>query len=279
MNSYHPEKKAIISIVIAAVLFISSIVYVGQKNFWFSSVVKYKTIIKDAGGLRKGAAVTLKGIRAGEITKLFVNKDDEIEVEFLVNSSMAERIRVGTRALIVRSFLIGEKRIDLHLGSKDNPPIKGGGYLRGVESRELSDIISGKNLTPLMNRMENVGNKLDTLLISLGPTLKNINTAAKSITSTAKIAQIVKSDFIDNKLMKNTLRDTRSFLKPFKNKAQTVEELIDSAHKLSLELGDNPNLTKDVMLTLKEAIVTLKAIQKTWLLKGHVEDVKKANQE
>lgn len=278
MNSRRSEKKAIIGIVISLVLFASSIIYVGQKNFWFSSVVNYKTIIRDAQGLRKGAAVSLKGIRAGEITSLSVNKNDEIEVNFLVNSAMAKRIRVGTRALVVRSFLIGEKRIDLSLGAKENPMIPQGGTLESIETKELTEIISGRNLNPMITQIENVGTKLDSLLNSLGPTLKNVDQAAKSITSTVDIAHLVKRDLLDNKLAKKTLQDTRSFLKPFKNKSDTVEELIDSAHKLAMEIGQNPNLTKDVTLTLKEAITTLKAIQKTWLLKSHVEDVKKANQ-
>ncbi|OUR99545.1 hypothetical protein A9Q84_00565 [Halobacteriovorax marinus] len=279
MNFYHPEKKAIVSIVLSIAIFTAAIIYVGQKNFWFSKVVKYTTLIGDAQGLRKGSTVSLKGIRVGEITKLFVNEEEKIEVHFLVFATMAKRIRSGTKAVIVRSFLIGEKRIDLQLGPKDNAMIEEGGVLEGIDSRELSDIISGKGLTPMIKRMEKVGNNLESLITKVQPTLSNVNEAAKSISASLEIAQIMKRDFLDNKLAKKTLQDTRSFLKPFKNKASTIEDLIESAHKLASEIGENPNLTKDVMQTLKEAIITLKAIQRTWMLKSHVEDVKKSDDE
>ncbi len=294
MSFNHPEKKALISIIITTVIFSAAVLYIGKKNYWFSTVVKYKTLISDADGLRAGAKVSLKGIMVGEVTKLKVNEDEKIEVNFIIYSSMSSKIRKGTQALIVRSFLIGEKRIDLHLGPKTNDVIPHGGVLEGVDSREITDIISGKNLSPIITKMEKVGANLDKLLNAvtelsdsirpkdmtktwdvIHPTLVDISKAAKSLSASLKIAKIMKRDFLDNKLAKKTLEDTRTFLSPFKNRTKSVEELIDSAHKLAGELGDNPNLTKDVTKALQEAIITLKAIQKTWLLKGHVKEVKK----
>lgn len=252
------EKKAFIGIFISVVVFMAFTFYIGKKNYWFSNMVHFKTKTDNASGIREGADINLRGLKIGIVKKLRVDEDDYIEIEFAVYEDMAKKITKGSKALLSRTFIIGEKRIDLILAKDSRETLIEGSFIESYHAKEITDLLDTSKLTPFVERMDN--------------TLINVNSAAKSIDkSLAKIQR----DLLDNKLLKTTLEDTKSMIRPFKNKNQTVEELIVSASTLAKEIGKNPGLTKDVAKTLQEAIITLKAIQKTWMLKSHVEELKK----
>jgi phospholipid/cholesterol/gamma-HCH transport system substrate-binding protein len=252
------EKKAFIGIFISVVVFMAITFYIGKKNYWFSNMLHFKTKTDNASGIREGADINLRGLKVGSVKSLRVNEEDFIEIEFVIYEEMAKKLTKGSKALLSRTFIIGEKRIDLVLSRDSRELLTEGSFIESFHAKEITDLLDTSKLTPFVERMDK--------------TLINVNSAAMAIDkSLAKVQR----DLLDNKLVKTALEDTKSMIRPFKNKGQTVEELIVSASELAKEIGKNPGLTKDVAKTLQEAIITLKAIQKTWMLKSHVEELKK----
>jgi phospholipid/cholesterol/gamma-HCH transport system substrate-binding protein len=274
------EMKALISIILVLLIFSGAIVYIGNKNHWLTPTKQYLTTVSDGDALRVGGKVTLAGLLVGRITKLRVDDDNKIEIQFEVYTTMTQKIIKGTKARIVRAFLIGEKSIDLLPGPKGGLPVVPGTKLVGIDSMEIPDLISGKNMGDIFSKVEGIGKGMDKLFTAfshfsteiksdeltntwklLNPFLKNTNTLTKHL--------------IQNKLIKRTLIDTRAVLAPLKKNATTVDNLLKETNTLVMGLAKNPQFADEISVALKEIIVTLKAAQKTWLLEGHVEDLKK----
>ncbi len=158
------EMKALIGIIAVLVIFSSSIVYIGNKNHWLTPTVKFITTVNDADSLRVGGKVTLAGLRVGQITKLDVNDDNQIEIEFEVYKTKANKINEGTEARIVRAFLIGEKSIDLLPGPKGGSIMSPKSMVTGIDSKELPDLIAGKNIGKVINKVEGLEKGINKLL-------------------------------------------------------------------------------------------------------------------
>ena len=52
-----------------------AILQIGKRNFWFEAKNTYVTRVTDADGLRIGSAVTIAGLRVGEVSALAVEDD------------------------------------------------------------------------------------------------------------------------------------------------------------------------------------------------------------
>ena len=251
------EKKAIIGIVIVIFFFTFSVLYIGNKNFWFSSITHYKTLIKNAEGLRSGADITISGFIVGKVINLKVNDDNKIEVDLGVYSEMAHKINKGTKAKVLSSYLIGQKKISLIPNPLKTDRLEKNGIILSSDTQNLTDMISSENISDAIMRLDKLTTNIETSLGSMG-----------------KLSEAVNSKLIKNKLIQSTLKDTKLFIRPFKNNSKKVNELLVLAHSLANEINKNPNMTRNVATALQEAIITLKAIQKTWILENHVEKLK-----
>jgi phospholipid/cholesterol/gamma-HCH transport system substrate-binding protein len=274
------EMKALVSIATVIIIFTGAVIYIGNKNHWLTPTVAYKTSVSDGDSLRVGGKVTLAGLRVGQIIKLDVDDTNNIEIEFEVYKSKANKITVGTQARIVRAFLIGEKSIDLLPGPKNAKVIAPRSTLKGIDSMEIPDLIAGKNMGQIFSKFDGVSKSLNKLLSAINHFSSNIQT--EEFTETWKLVPpLLKNtnkltvQLTSNKLIKKTLEDTRKVLRPLKKNSDTVENLLIETNHLVKGLAKNPQFAEEISVALKEVILPLKAAQKTWFLEDHVEKLKK----
>lgn len=288
------EKKAFISVVMIVVLFLGSVLYIGNRNLWFEKKITFKTKVKDADGLREGAVVTFSGLRVGDVTSLKVAEDNLIEVTFTVKKSLAQRVTDKTIAKLHRTFLIGEKRIDLNVGQV-GVPLVAGEFVKGVDSTEIADLLSGKNMDSVFSRLGELQSGLNNWAKSFNalseslrpeevveiyklitPTLKSVKHLMDEMSEVTQLTKEIRRDLFKNGLAKNALSNLEKTLSPLAKRQKLLEEALNSVSILTSELGKYPEFAKDLVEVLKETSTTLKAIQKTWMLRDHVEDVKKS---
>jgi len=274
------EMKALIGIIAVIFVFTSSTIYIGKKNHWLTPSVKFITTVTDADSLRVGGKVTLAGLRVGQITKLDVNDDNLIEIQFEVYKTKANKINEGTEARIVRAFLIGEKSIDLLPGPKGGKILAPDSKVLGIDSKELPDLIAGKNIGQLFNKVEGLGTGIDKLFSAVTHFSEKIG--EKELTQTWKLVppflkntSALAKQLSDNQLARRTFQDTRALLKPLKKHPEKIENLLIEANTLISGLAKNPQFTEEMSVALKEIIITLKAAQKTWILEDQVEELKR----
>jgi phospholipid/cholesterol/gamma-HCH transport system substrate-binding protein len=280
------EKKALIGVLVVMTIFIISILVIGRKNLWFESKNYYVTELGSAEGLSVGSLVTLSGLRVGEISSLQVNQDNRVTIGFTIRRSLANKIRQKTLAKVMRSFVIGEKKINIIPGPIDSSLTPDGGRVTGEDSTELTDMLSGDNIALLMKRVEGVTSGLDrwsnglskllaqikpdevtSIYRQIRPTMKNINLVAKD---GRYLIGDMRQQLFKDRLAGKVMQNFEQVLTPLARRKELMEQVLDNLQVISDELRANPQFTGEMINTLKEVVITLKAIQKTWVLKDHV---------
>ena len=269
MSKLSMQQKALIGIIIVVVFFIGNIVYIGKQNLWFESKVSYHTLLKEGDGLSVGTRVTLSGVKVGHVTELDVDDNNEIAVKFDLKQSMAKKMTQGSIAKVVRSMMIGNKKIDIIPGPKEAPILKEGEFIKGVDSLELADIISGKRLGVAFEKMDGLISGLNLMAQSFSLLSQNMNPKDmvafyKNMLPTLRNVRRLTSEL--NHMLKD-VRDNKQLL-------TKLDQMVSSLHLISTQFAKKPDMPQQLNATLKEATMTLKALQRSFLISGHVEDIK-----
>lgn len=305
------EKKALAGMAAILAFGIASIYQIGMRNFWFEAQNTYYTKVRDADGLRVGSVVTIRGLRVGQVSALDVADNDEILVTFKVKTKEAERVRTDSQAIVFRSFIIGEKRIDLLPGSPDQPAIANGGTIPGRDTIDLAEFVTGKKLGELMGQVDTIVSGLGMVLGELktvfgkyhsgqfektlgmiDPALANFlklsddlivvtkelkkqpKALPQTLDAANKLLVEANGDLFSNDLLKSTLGKVDHVMAPVAEKQKLIESLLGNLEDFSKELKKNPEFTKEILAAVKELTITLKALQKTWILKDETQEVK-----
>ncbi|MBT3234607.1 MAG: MCE family protein [Bdellovibrionales bacterium] len=281
------EKKALVGVVTVVSIFVLSILVIGNKNLWFESKNHYKTILNSAEGLSVGSLVTLSGLRVGEIRSLSVDQDNRVVVHFTIRRSLANKVRKKSIAKVIRSFVIGEKKINIIPGPVSSLLVPDGGEVVGEDSTELTDLLSGENISVLVQKMESFSQGMEqwstglaefsskvnpkqmaSIYQQIHPTLSNINLVAKD---GRYLFRAMRQQLFNDNLANKTLVSLNQILTPVAKRKLLMEQVLDNLQVISDELKANPQFTAELVTALKEVVITLKAIQKTWMLKDHVQ--------
>ncbi|MFN8370571.1 MAG: MlaD family protein [Bacteriovoracaceae bacterium] len=284
-----PPTKAFIGIAVVFTFSIIFFIYLGIENMWFDNSKEYKTKLSEADGLRSGTLVTLSGLRVGEVVKLKVDDDNKIIATFKVKSSLAHKIKEGTVVHVVRSFVIGDKRLDISPGPKENASIPEGGIVPGIESFEIADLLSGKKVGEIMGKLDSLINAVNALsmvgakvkpeeLVALYqlilPTVKKLNQVL--VNADGVLIEVAKEKNAISPMLRNSssiLAGTDKIIKPIAANEKLIKDMVGNLALLTEEVAKDPQLAKKMLTALNETIVTLKAIQRTWMLSSHVKAV------
>ena len=280
---FNQYEKAAGLFVLAAV--VSSLIFLGLtavKKGWLAKKIEYSTQVSSADGLYEGVPVKISGLRAGEVTEVELISASEVVVRFEVLEKMTSYIRQDSVVQIVRPFIIGDKAIEISVGSEESPFADPKQPLISVTSFDMMDLISGRKLGPFLGSLEGLMTNLSTLAQAFAdpkrtqtlirmfdrvdPMLVNLNKMSVEVT---------KLSYELNQVLPE-MRETSPALG--KNVAQLVKDLNILTQNLAptlQEVGPElPQASRRALEALNEMVITLKAIQKSFLLSGNVKEVK-----
>ena len=275
------------------------------KKGWFDPRVSFKTEVPTAEGLSVGAKVQMSGLRVGEVVDIELQEDRSVMVYFYVFSKYRSSLRQDSRIQLVRPFLIGERVLDVTVGSMDLPLIKEGQLIETEASFDIMDLASGRKLGPLMQNMQKVVDSMAVLVEAFSnvertenlvrsfdtiyPVLKNLERMSwegwvtlKGLNKGRKLDQLVGNLNDLTGVLHTALPEIKDKIP---SAASEVTQLITNLNALTKELSVlTPTLTAvapklpDASLraieALDEAVVVLKTIQKSWFFKSHAEKVR-----
>ncbi len=289
--------------VLAALLgSITVTVAVAVKKGWFSSKVKYTTVLNSAEGLHSGTLVQVAGLRAGAVSEVELLSADEVKVTFEVFEKFKTNIRKDSHLMVVRPFIIGEKVLEISVGDKAEEMLPDGAEIAFVESFDLMEILSGRKMGSVLGQLEQLTVNLKVLLDAfadpkrtqalvsmfdkLDPLISNMN----------KLAATANKDGRAEHMIVNLVSITKELDKvlPLLN-AQSpdlgiqlgqvvgnLNVLTDEFKKLTPAIAaiapKLPETSLRAVEALDETVVLLKALQKSFLLRGNVEAVKDEEQ-
>lgn len=283
-------------------------VVVAVKRGWFERKVEFKTKFETAGGLNPGTQVQMAGLRVGSVESIELVSDNQVIVTFTIPYKLLAKVRQDSAVHTIRPFLIGDKVMEVTVGSANAPQAEPGAFIPSEASTDLMDIVGGRKLGAYLDEMGTLMTSLRTVLKAFSdnkraesliqvfdeihPLLVNINMMAKEMTTLSQQATRKKNL---QKIVENLVLTTDTLNKAMPQLAEAIENNPNVAKDLVGIVGDLSKLTSEMTKVLpaiaelapelpqasrraieamNEAVIVLKAMQKSFLLKGSVQDVK-----
>jgi phospholipid/cholesterol/gamma-HCH transport system substrate-binding protein len=292
------------------------------KQGWFSPRVAYSTTLTSAEGLSTGTAVQIAGLRAGRVTDVRLVSRDEVRVDFYVFSRFQEQVREDSRVLVMRPFVIGEKVLDVGVGSPELPVLEEGRMLEAEVALDLMDLLGGRRLGTLLagleammdqatrmmalaeslaeavaesvadsDRVDEVFGIVDgvvTLIDDLSAAANEVTRAAQTLNRdgrlertfddllalTAEMNKIlpqINEAFPDLGVqLAEIVANLVALIGEFQALTPVLAELAPVLTEMAPEV---PGASQRAMEALDETVVTLRALQRTLLLRGSVREV------
>jgi phospholipid/cholesterol/gamma-HCH transport system substrate-binding protein len=221
------------------------------RNLFWQHKVTYNLKLQTAGQLQEGSKVQLKGMNIGKVTKVTLNDQAEIIAKFEVGSDYKKFFTENSEIHIINPMVIGEKVVDLK-------------YLPGINLVPDGSFLPVKEGEDIINKLTAIEwNNISPILASLNSTLKKTDKIANRVDS--QLPQIFAS----------TDKLTKEALLALHGSNKLIVDLQEAAPLLKTAAKELPEASIKSVRAINEAIIVLKAMQKSFFLRGGVEDVKK----
>lgn len=299
------ERVAGVFVLVAIAGFLLSLIGVAVKQGWFESKTHFRTVFISADGVHSGSQVVMSGLRVGSVENVELRADNKIEVGFQVFSRFASRIKEDSRTQLVRPFIIGDRVVEITVGGDQANSIVANAEIPSVETLDLMTLLSGRKLGDALGEMgEMVKNlrflaeafldkdrtaSLVQIFDRIDPLLQNMNTMSVEVVKLSK--QATKDDRFATvmKELAITTRELNAVLPEIKQRApkmgQDLEKLVTNLAILTehskvllpalAEIApDLPRSSRRAVEALDEAVVLLKAMQKSFVLRGSAQEVR-----
>lgn len=275
------------------------------KQGWFDQKVRYHTFFENADGVHSGTTVQIAGLKAGSVIDVELTAENKIRVDFQILSKFQPRVRTNSQAQLIRPFVIGERVLEVTVGSEKNPILGANQQMNATETTDLLTLLSGNRLGPYLEMIgaavsnirflaENMLSKQRTeamvrMFDRLDPLLINLNRMSLEVVTLAK--QTNKNENLGGLLveLRRTTSELNKFLPAIEREAPAMAtnmvKLIDNLSLLTQEFKvvlpalaavapELPQASRRALEALDEAVVLIKAMQKNMFLRGSVNEVR-----
>ncbi len=291
--------------VLAAMLgVLVSVFTVAVKQGWFENKVYYTTLFETADGIHQGTTVQVAGLKAGSVEDVELLSNNQIKVHFYVLGRFQKRIKEDSLAQLIRPFIIGERVLEVTVGSAVSPLALENSQIKSQETMDLMTLISGKNLNSYFQRVSGLIENLSVLLDAfaskkraetvvsifdkLDPLMTNLNRMSVEMVTLSRqasqhgqlgvlLTEVTKTMVEMNKILPQMNNSNPEFGKNVGVLAKNIVEVSEEMKILTPALKELqpelPQAGRRLIEVLNETAITLKAMQKTIFLRGSVEDV------
>lgn len=276
------ERVAGVFVLIAIIGSFVATVGIAVKKGWFEKKIVYVTALESADGLHSGTRVQVAGLRAGAVEEVELISAEEVRVKFNVFQRFQKRIRKDSQLSVIRPFIIGEKVLEVSVGSDEEEMLQPGSLIVSKPVVDIMDLVSGKKLAPFLSSLEGI--------------LQNLKVLAEAFAAPKRSKAMITMFDKMNPLMDglNKMSDQVAEMSEHMNKmlpsmvkhgpetALQMTRLVENMNILSEELTPAmkevgpklPYASIRALEALDEAVVVLKAMQKSFMLSGSVKDVR-----
>jgi phospholipid/cholesterol/gamma-HCH transport system substrate-binding protein len=131
-------------ILIGLVVFLAIIYLLGAQARYFERKYDLTAEFPEVGGLIEGATVRLAGVQIGRVTRVELPPEPggKVRVTLTLARQFADRVRRNSEARIVTQGLLGDKLVEITIGSADAPPLKSGDTIATRNPFEMQEMFS-----------------------------------------------------------------------------------------------------------------------------------------
>ncbi|MGA3238606.1 MAG: MlaD family protein [Bryobacteraceae bacterium] len=270
------EAKVGLFVVIAAVLLIGTVYYVGNEQ-WGHHVIPYRTYLRYAGGVEPGSAVLFGGITVGRVAAVRAWNEDPTEIELLLEVKEGTPINANCTARLGALSLMSSPAISITTGSNHASRLKPGDVISSEETvsidemaRKLSGIADTAQglIAQVQGELKGVGEQANTLLANLNETTGSTNRRqiAEILSNTNKMIaqQSSKIDRITDQVLTAT-QDADIAVKRVAplldrvdatvgNVNSTIEQARESLHQDLLQMQSTMEQARSLMASMQTIV-------------------------
>jgi phospholipid/cholesterol/gamma-HCH transport system substrate-binding protein len=129
-------------VMIALVLFVLTIYFVGKQKNLFGSTLHVRSQFKTVSGLKVGNNVRFSGINVGTVNEIELISDTSVMVDLLIKKEFQQFIKTDATASIGSDGLMGDKVLTISPGTSLNSQVKDGGLISSKKAIEMEDVMS-----------------------------------------------------------------------------------------------------------------------------------------
>lgn len=142
--------------VVATVLFLSALAFVGGVNLLRKKQVTYTTYFKFAGGLEPGTFVRFGGLKVGAVQSAEIDPQDSTRIRVRLLVAAGTPVRVNSRARISTLGFLGENYVEISPGTRDVARLEPGSEIAALEIVQLAEVFNNvNNITVNANKLVN----------------------------------------------------------------------------------------------------------------------------
>jgi len=125
-------------------VFLAIIYLLGAQARYFERKYNLVAEFTEVGGLIEGATVRLAGVQIGRVTKVELPGEPggKVKVTLTIAKRFSERIRKDSEARIVTQGLLGDKLVEISIGSASVPSVPPGERLTAGEPFDMARVFS-----------------------------------------------------------------------------------------------------------------------------------------
>src|SRR5260370_24510218 len=134
------EFKVGLFVIFGLSLTMLAVFLVGDIRRLWDRKVEYGTAFEDVAGLKPGAPVRMGGLDIGTVTRVGHDRDladTRIYVQMSIIKREAARIRTDSVAHVVNKGLLGDKMVELTIGSPQKPQLSPVGLMPPEEPADM----------------------------------------------------------------------------------------------------------------------------------------------
>lgn len=245
------ERKVGFFVLLSLSTLIAVMIGLIAKSHFFKKTIQYTILVETVNQLQAGTKIQVRGLNIGSVTDIKVADAGEFKVHFEIDEKYHGFMKKGSSIQFKNPLIVGEKVLEVVIGQ--GPELLDEGAILDVNEGEdlVKKIgeINWQKVNSILEKLDSVMGNTDVMMKALSHDLPKTTARGPKIAADAE--QAIKD--------LNTLIKELSSLQPDIKKA----------------VGDIPQITNKTDQAIAEAIILLRAAQKTWLLKSNVKEVKK----
>jgi len=267
-------------VVLAFILFLTALVFVGGVNLLHRSRATYTTYFKFAGGLEPGAFVRFGGLKVGTVQSAEIDKEDPTRIRVRLSINPRTPVRTTSLARISTLGFLGENYVEVSPGTKNAARLPPGSVIPSAEIVQLADVFNNvNNITLNANKLVgNLDQRITQLSDNANQLINNLN-ALVGEDNRAHIQAAINN--IDAMLAENRPH-LKSSLANIDTASAKLPAAIDNANQTMTSakmLAGNLNSTvEENRQEIREALINLRAsLVQAQRLMGDMQDLLDAN--
>lgn len=210
-------------VLVGIVLFIGFVLSIGKRSTLFQEKYSLWASFISTEGLAVGSPVRLAGVTIGNVTRITFGReprDRRIAITLSVERRVQDRIREDSVASIGTIGLVGDKVLEITVGSYDKPILQAGAQLASVDPPDYLRLLQKGDR--ILDNVTRISASLDEFLSGGGKTEKRtLNDALRSLQTT--LVEIEKGQGLAHDLIYG--KEGAQLLGRVDSVAQTLERL------------------------------------------------------